>query len=214
MNTIPFLARQFLAKQLSRPSGWFGRYIMVHFLNRINTDHNVMVLNALELSSTDRILEVGFGGAALMEKMMQQAGDGLVAGIDISAEMLAAARVRFQSVLSTGRLDLRQGGVEALPYPDASFDKACSVNTVYFWPGLADGLKEFFRVLRPGGLLVLGFVSAEHIRSAGLDQRGFKAYSIEELSVTLTAQGFRPGKLQSGSDKRGTFYVLDAERMA
>jgi SAM-dependent methyltransferase len=212
MRSLQFTAKHFLATQLARPSGFFGRYVMGRFLNRITSSHNALVLDDLALAATDRVLEVGFGGGALLESILKQEAGGFVAGVEISGEMVAMAMSRFRDVIATGRLDLRSGSVASLPYPDAHFDKACSVNTVYFWPGLAPGLAELARVIRPGGRLVLGFTSDEEMRRVGLDRHGFTPYSAGELKRALTEQGFRPSEVRSGSDARGTFFVLAAYR--
>lgn len=206
--------KRFFAEQLARPSGLFGRFVMGRFLNVTTSAHNQLVLKHLAISPADRVLEVGFGGGALLERILRLAPEGSAIGIEISEEMIANARIRFRTPIAAGRVEIHPGKVESLPYPDSSFDKACSVNTIYFWPDLALALSELSRVIRPGGLLVLGFVSSDDVRRAGLDQQGFIPYSSDEVAAALAAQGFRPGSLQSGSDVRGTFFAFSAERSA
>jgi ubiquinone/menaquinone biosynthesis C-methylase UbiE len=48
------------------------------------------------------------------------------------------------------------GEAAHIPYPDQRFDKAFAVHVIYFWPQPQQELREIRRVLRPGGLLVLG----------------------------------------------------------
>ena len=213
MRTLQFTAKHFLANQLAHPSGFFGQLVMGRFLNRITSNHNTLVLAELALADTDSVLEVGFGGGALLARILKQVPRGSVAGIDISEEMVAMVASRFRPLVASGQLNLCQCSITALPYPDAHFNKACSVNTVYFWPDLASGLAEFARVLRAGGRLVLGYTSDTEMRRAGLDQHGFRPYSTDELERALTENGFRPAEARSGSDARGTFYALAAERM-
>jgi SAM-dependent methyltransferase len=171
-----------------------------------------MVLIHLAIKPTDRVLEVGFGGAALLEKLVKQATEGFVAGFEISDVMVANAKVRFHTLIAAGRLEIQQGSVESLPYPNAHFNKACTVNTVNFWPNLGLCFAELFRVIQPGGQLILGYPADIAVRGAGLDQRGFLPYSTDELQTALAAQGFIPGVLQKGTDVRGMFFVLMAER--
>jgi SAM-dependent methyltransferase len=80
---------------------------------------------------------------------------GRVAGIDISEEMVFGARKRFAEEIATERLTVTQAAVEAIPFEDGSFDRAYTVNTIFFWPDVPAGLSEIHRVLRPGGLLVI-----------------------------------------------------------
>jgi SAM-dependent methyltransferase len=72
-----------------------------------------------------------------------------VAGIDAAAELIAIA----QSRIPAG--DLRVGSMFALPWPDASFDTAVSINGI--WGGCAPALDEAYRVLRPGGRIGISF---------------------------------------------------------
>jgi ubiquinone/menaquinone biosynthesis C-methylase UbiE len=148
----------------------------------------------------------------LLEKIVQRASEGFVAGIELSEEMVVNNRERFQDLIKTGRLEIRQGTVESLPFSDTYFNKACTVNTVYFWSDLDTCFAELFRVIRPGGQLILGYTADKDVHGAGLDQCGFIPYSTDELKVALVARGFKPGLLQSGSDKRGAYCVLTAQR--
>jgi SAM-dependent methyltransferase len=126
--------------------------------------------------------------------------------------MLALAAKRLRGPMGAGHAVLRHGTVEALPFPDGEFDKACSVNTTYFWRDLAVGLSELRRVLRPAGRLVLGFVSADDMVRDGLDRHGFACHSTDQLAAALAAASYHVRRLRSGTDSRGTFYVLTAER--
>jgi len=202
----------FIARQLGRPSGRFGRYVMGPFLNRTTAAHNEVVRQELAVAAGERVLEVGFGGAALLERLCTEASQACVAGVEVSDEMLALAARRLRGPIGAGRVVLKRGSVEALPFDDASFDKACSVNTTYFWPDLPAGLLELRRVLRPAGRLVLGFVSADDMVRDGLDRHGFACHSAEQLTASATAASFHVRRMRSGSDSRGTFYVLTAER--
>ncbi len=197
-----------------RPSGLFGRHVMAGLLNRRTLRHCGVVREELAVSPKDRVLEVGFGGAALLALLCRDASQGFVAGVEVSDEMLAAANRRLRGSLSSGRLALSRASVESLPYSDAEFDKACSVNTTYFWPDLGRGLAELARVVRPGGRLVLGFVAPEDIVRAGLDRHGFSHHSPEQLNAALMVAGFQPTSLRSGEDSRGSFFVVSAERAA
>ncbi len=205
---------RFIARQLALPSGTFGRYVTSRLLNRMNAAHNELVRQELAVDPGDRVLEVGFGGATLLSKLCGEVSAGCVAGVEVSAEMIALAGKRLRDAVATGRLVLKRGSIDSLPFGDAQFDKACSVNTIYFWPDLGSGFSELRRVLRPGGRLVIGFASSDDIVRMGLHRRGFAVHSADELKVALTAACFRVTHLRSGSDIRGTFYALTAERAA
>jgi arsenite methyltransferase len=123
-------------------------------------------------------------------RALNLADHGMVAGIDLSAAMVGRARGRFRQQLHAGRLELEQGSIESLPWPDTAFDRALSVNTIFYWPDTAAGLREVWRVLRPGGALALAMRSQRAVAPAHLERFGFKNVSAAELERLLAAAGF------------------------
>jgi len=128
-----------------------GRLVLWR-LDRVNGGMNDFTLEALAPEADDRILEVGFGGGALLGQLLAS-GAARVAGTDVSEVALSRARKRYTAVAD--RLQLALCGETALPFADAAFTKACAVNGIYFWPEIGGRLAEFRRVLEPGGRLVL-----------------------------------------------------------
>ncbi len=105
----------------------------------------------------DRVLEVSFGTGWLLT---QYAGRYRTDGIDLNPRLVAIAR---RNLARAGvQAELRQGTVEALPYPDATFDTV--VNTMAFtgYPDAATAAAELTRVLTPGGRLVLIDINYPH----------------------------------------------------
>lgn len=76
-----------------------------------------------------------------------------VLGVDLSPAMVALARARYPT------LDVREGSILDLPLPDASCAGVLSLYSIIHLPPsrVPDALREFHRVLRPGGVLLLGF---------------------------------------------------------
>jgi SAM-dependent methyltransferase len=87
-------------------------------------------------------------GAGLALQLAAERG-ALVSGLDASLGLLAIARAR------TPRADLREGTMFDLPFSDGSFDMVTSFNGI--WPGCDAVLAEVRRVLRPDGVVALGF---------------------------------------------------------
>jgi ubiquinone/menaquinone biosynthesis C-methylase UbiE len=77
---------------------------------------------------------------------------GRVAGIDLSAEMLAIAELGRAEARLTN-VEFREAMIEALPFPDASFDIALSNGVLNLIPDKLAALREVFRVLKRGGRL-------------------------------------------------------------
>jgi ubiquinone/menaquinone biosynthesis C-methylase UbiE len=123
------------------PRGFLGR-IAGLLMVITNRPLNRFVVEMLDVQPRDRVLEIGFGPGACIGMLAQRATDGLVAGVDPSPTMIAQATARNRPFLRSGRVELKVGSVSAIPYPNASFDKVCSINNIYFWPSRGDDLRE------------------------------------------------------------------------
>jgi ubiquinone/menaquinone biosynthesis C-methylase UbiE len=129
--------------------GWLGGTIMA----RSTGLRNEWTISLLDIQPSDRILEVGFGPGALIEALAAKVPQGSIAGVDTSPLMLKQASRRNARTISEGRIRLRLGSAQALPFEDTSFDKAVSANSVPMWSDRLAGVKEMQRVLKPGGLV-------------------------------------------------------------
>ncbi|MGD9894942.1 MAG: class I SAM-dependent methyltransferase [Dehalococcoidia bacterium] len=81
-------------------------------------------------------------------------------GVDLSPAMLAIARRRAARLGLP--VDLCEGDVEALAFPDAAFDTVVCTLSLCNIPGVHRAVAEMKRVLRPGGRLLL----LDHVRSS------------------------------------------------
>jgi len=133
------------------PLGRLGGVIMA----RSTRQRNAWTLSLLDIEQDDRILEVGFGPGALIQVLAARATKGVVAGVDLSPVMLQQASRRNAQAIRDGRVRLQLGSALALPFEDASFDTALSANSLPFWPDQEAGMKEMWRVLKPGGVIAI-----------------------------------------------------------
>ena len=105
-----------------------------------------------------RLLDVAGGTGDVAIRFLGRAPQASAVVCDLTESMLAAGRQRAGAEKLTGRLDWVVGDAMALPFADASFD----VYTISFGirnvTRVADALAEAYRILRPGGrLMVLEF---------------------------------------------------------
>lgn len=110
------------------------------------------VLRALVPNAGDRVLDVGSGPGLLAAAIAERVGAaGRVLGVDISAPLLAYARMHFAALpwLRFVRADAAR-----LPCADASFDTIVCMQVLKYLPDAEAALAEFARVLRPGGQLL------------------------------------------------------------
>lgn len=111
-------------------------------------------------------------------------------GVDPSPQMAELARQRGVEVL--------EGVAEALPLADSSFDYALMVTVVCFLDDLPKAFREAWRILKPGGTLVIGFIDRESELGRSYEQKKEQSifyrdatfYSVSDLSVILNKAGF------------------------
>ena len=97
-----------------------------------------------------RLLEVPVGTGVLTMPVYRELPDAEITCLDWSEDMMAAAR-RRAAAAGIGNVTFLQGDVGALPFADASFDIALSLNGFHAFPDKEAAWRETFRVLKPGG---------------------------------------------------------------
>jgi ubiquinone/menaquinone biosynthesis C-methylase UbiE len=182
--------RQLLMRMFGRPKGILGR-LGGRIMARVNRDAAAQVIELLNVGPDDKVLEVGFGPGIAIQLLLQRLPTGCVAGVDQSQEMVRQAAARNADALRNRRVDLRYGSVERLPFADQTFDKALAINSMQAWPDAHVGLRELWRVLKPGGVVALGFTVNSGQSKEGVAERlaaaGFTQAQIVDRSKLFCA---------------------------
>ena len=133
-----------------RPSGASSRAYYREPIYHLPGFH--AILEALALRKEDVLLEVGYGGGALLKRAL--AAGCSAAAVDHSAEMLKLASQQNARALAAGRLQLRYGDASALPFPSEKFTCAVMSGVLPWLPRPESALREVYRTLQPGGRFV------------------------------------------------------------
>jgi ubiquinone/menaquinone biosynthesis C-methylase UbiE len=95
------------------------------------------------------VLDVGTGPGVLLVELAARRPDLQLTGVDLSADMIAAATRNLGPVRE--RASARVGDVTNLPFPDHSFDLVVSSLSLHHWDHPEAAVPELARILRPGG---------------------------------------------------------------
>lgn len=143
-----------------------------------------LLFRLLQPASDSRILEVGCGGGALLA-FLQNKGHRPV-GVDVSEEA-----VRLASLAAPSSRVLQADAAD-LPFPDASFDRLLSHHLVEHLADLPGALREWRRVLEPGGLMVICTPNRLYPSPRIFDDPGHvHLYHRKELEELVGGCGFK-----------------------
>lgn len=141
------------------------------------------LIQELRLPTTAAVLEIGCSGGPLLLQL-RQAGYTHLTGIDVSSRGVATARQR-------GLADVHVMDGTQLAFPDNSFDLVIASDVLEHIEDEAAALREWHRVLRPGGQLLV-FVPAHQFLWSQHDvvNHHYRRYSAARLRRVLERQQF------------------------
>ena len=203
-----------LAQQLGHPSNITGKWVLAPLWNRRNRALNDVALAKLDLRPDDRVLEVGFGGGYLLGRIAAIVTEGSIAGVDMSEAMVAYSRQHSRSLVDTGRLDLRCAPAEILPFEPAQFDKACTVNSIFYWNDAPRAISELWRVLKVDGVPAICFTCKESLQSKDFVQHGLALYDADNVRAMMASTGFQGITADRFSDRHRDFWCMTAKKMS
>jgi len=178
-----------------RPSGAQARatyrnpvYHMPNFL---------AILNMLQLKPNDYLLEVGCGGGAFLREALRSGCR--AAAIDHSSEMVRLASDANRDAIAEGRLIIRNGEADRLPYADETFTCAVMTGVFGFLQDPVTALSEIYRLLTKNGRLVI-FTGSKELRGTPAAPEPIASrlrfYEDGELEQLAHEAGFREARVE------------------
>ena len=203
-----------------------------HFHSR-GVEATVDLANRLEVAAADHVLDVGSGLGGPARYFARRFGC-RVSGIDLTAEFCDVARHLTSRLGLTERVAIDQGDALALPYGDATFDGACSMNVSMNIADKRALYRGIHRVLKPNAWLALtevvqgpggeqdypapwartasaSFLATEAEARANLAASGFAIENLRETTEPALAHAARSRKVVESGGKplhRATSLIL------
>ena len=160
------------------------------------------ILRQIPLKSGDRLLDVGCGSGDLLATAAVHEPGAILFGIDPNEDALELASHKISGTIHAA--ELHQGVAEALPFEDDSFDIICATRLFARLDAQtrAAALRECWRVLRPGGRLLVADWAQE---PSGLEavitypwrfvrDRFFADHGTPTLAEAITIARFHPAE--------------------
>jgi arsenite methyltransferase len=139
------------------------------------------ILDRLRLRGDERVLDMGCGRGAVLTAAARRLTTGRATGVDIWSTHDQSGNAREVTVRNaflegvTERVEVETGDMRALAFPDETFDLVVSSLAIHNIRSNADrkqAVAEGFRVLKPGGRLVIADIRATSLYEAALHALG------------------------------------------
>jgi ubiquinone/menaquinone biosynthesis C-methylase UbiE len=161
----------------SQYEDWFKR-------NRFAYESELRAIRE-QLPKTGKGIEIGVGSGRFAAPL------GIKIGIEPSRKMRELAQNRG--------IETIEGIAERLPFRDSQFEFALMVTTICFVDDIQASFQEAYRVLKPGGCFIIGFIDKESSMGRSYQQRKKKSvfyriatfYSVDEVVSNLKKVAFR-----------------------
>lgn len=144
------------------------------------------VLDVVKMRGCQKIADIACGTGVLSERISRELQPEVLYGVDMSEGMLREARSKTDQVLWL------RAPAEQLPFDDASLDAVVATTAFHFFDQPA-ALREFHRVLAPGGVAVITTLSGWKFlpnRSSSSDWLPHHNPSKQELRTLFSDAGF------------------------
>ena len=143
-----------VAKMFDNISGKYD--FLNHFFSvGIDKKWRKKAINQLAESNPRKILDVATGTGDFAFEAMKRLDPEKLVGIDISDGMLDVGRQKIKDRKLDDKMEFKNADSEALPFSDNQFDAVTVSFGVRNFQNLVPGLKEIYRVLKPGGHAVI-----------------------------------------------------------
>ena len=158
-------------------------------MNLLNQKQYKAVLQNLKLEPGNSILDIGFGNGYLLKKIIGQNVPVKIYGLEISNDMLYKVKTNNIQNIKKGILELCLANISKTSFENDLFDKAYTVNTIYFWNEMDKCFSEIKRILKPKGVFLNVVYTKKYLDRILFAQYGFNKYGVEEIEKITKDNG-------------------------
>lgn len=168
-------------------------------LDRMNGgNHEVLAnwgLQYVQFDDMEFALDIGCGGGANLQRLLDRMPFGNVCGVDVSPLAVQKSTEFNAAAVEQGAVSVSLGSADDLSeFANSTFDLVTAFETVYFWKDMPAALEEIKRVLIPGGTFLIcneadGSDSDHYIMA--MRHPGMTIYTPRQLDDMLREAGFK-----------------------
>ena len=188
-----------IAAQLRQPHGSKGTE-MGDLMNESNGNMTRQTINSLGIQDGDQILELGHGNCAHLAYVLDRYKVSYY-GLEISDLMHTEAQQINKAYVEKKQAFFFMYDGTDIPFAENYFDKAYTVNTLYFWADPVKLLNDIYRVMKPGGEFSIGFAQKSFMSQLPFTQYGFTLYDTKEAEELAAKTNFKILKTETQVEK-------------
>jgi SAM-dependent methyltransferase len=132
----------------SKFAAWLQRIVSYR---RLESGLYQEIAEKLPLNEKTRVLDIGTGTGLQLRAIQERQPEAKLFGLDLSAGAIEIAQVELHDL----KVDLRVGSIAAAPFEDDFFDVITCNASMSYWEDPRGCFNEIFRILRPGGQVML-----------------------------------------------------------
>lgn len=200
-----------LAQNFRNPqNNLFGR-IAMRFMLKNNSFLERNAVNFCKIKPDHNVLEIGFGAGVGLESAYNilKDGKGVLYGIDKSFYSIERSSKRLKHGIADKKVILFNGSADSIPLNTDTIHRVYHCNCYYFWPNMRSVMREIYRVMRPGGLMITT-LNLENLKKA--EAKGILKYGHPDpvkYMACLEMYGFENVHMEYHKDaKTGAEYQV------
>ncbi|WP_270087648.1 class I SAM-dependent methyltransferase [Sphingobacterium sp. SYP-B4668] len=178
-----------LASQLKDPKGAKGIEI-AEMMDATNIKMTLHAIDYLQIQANQHILELGHGNCGHLHNLLARQQGLRYSGLETSELMYTEAQRKNKAYTDAKQAAFFLYDGLHIPFPEHTFDRIFTVNTIYFWSEPHQLLSELARILQPEGVLNITFAQERFMQQLPFTTFGFNLYDENKAADLINGTTF------------------------